>query len=83
MIVYTATFNPKKRNNMKKWLTIILLALGIVTTVGSCSMAYLNGTATATTASDATTKVVNDVKAIKEAYNASESTTTESATDNK
>ena len=68
---------------MKKWLTIILLALGIVTTVSSCSMAYLNGKATATTASDATTKVVNDVKAIKEAYNASESTTTESATDNK
>ena len=53
---------------MKKWLSIILLALGIITTIGSCSLAYINGTATSTTASDATQKVINDAKQIKDIY---------------
>lgn len=55
---------------MKKWLTIGLLALGTLTTVGSCTMAYINGTATDKTATDATAKVIENVKQIKDVYNA-------------
>lgn len=55
---------------MKKWLTIGLLSLGILTTIGSCTMAYINGTATDKTAADATAKVIENARQIRETYNA-------------